>query len=539
MTACVWKFSAIALLAWGLALSAAASATRDAAATLVLYNTKSPDAQQLAEYYARARQIPAGQVVGIECLDAEEISREEYKRTIEAPLCYLFEKKGWWEIRTNLDGQKEVIRSRVRYLALIRGMPLKIRTTVKPPEPGTPASTPDPRDTNAIDSRDEASVDSELAAMGAFRDSPFGVTPNPYFRRFTPILDSETVNGLLLVSRLDAASTADVKRLIDDSIYAEKNGLCGWAYIDRRSIPQGGYREGDDWLQNAATECWNDGVPVILDNMPGVMPAGFPVTEAALYLGWYAENISGALASPETVFQRGAVAVHIHSFSAATLRDPSARWCSPLIARGAAATLGNVYEPYLTLTAHLDTFNERLLKGFTLAESAYMSTRALSWMNVVIGDPLYRPFAVFQSVSRRPEATSENSPWLTLRNELTGAGHQGPMQIIYLSKLARSSRSGLDYEALGMLQSFYQESRDALFSLEAAGSLYSAPADAFRTVIERIRIFLSIGDKNSALKLIDRTEQRPQPPDRAKLLTDLRNEISPPPAVQPSAAAKK
>jgi hypothetical protein len=90
-----------------------------------------------------------------------------------------------------------------------------------------------------------------------------------------------------------------------------------------------------------------------------------------------------------------------------------------------------------------------------------------------------------------------------------------------------------------MLQSFYQEPRDALFSLESAGSTYSTPADIFRTVIERIRILQSLGDKNSALKLIDRTIQRPQIPERAKLLTDLRNEISPPQPTQPSSPAKK
>jgi uncharacterized protein (TIGR03790 family) len=539
MTACVWKFSAITLLMAGAALPAAAGSTREAAATVVLYNTSSPDARELAHYYAQARQIPTGQVVGLECPLTEEITREEYQSTIEAPLRYLFEQNAWWEIRTSFDERKEITRNRIRYVALIRGFPLKIRTTIQPPEPGKPQPSPNPRDANAVDSRDEASVDSELATLGAFRDSSFGVIPNPYFRRFTPILESETTPGLLLICRLDAPTPNDVKRMIDDSIYAEENGLYGWAYIDRRSIPESGYREGDDWLHNAAAECWKNGVPVILDNMPDILPAGFPVTDSALYYGWYAGSISGGMASADTSFRRGAVAVHIHSFSAASLRNPSAHWCAPLITRGAAATLGNVYEPYLTLTAHLDVFNERLLKGFTLAESAYMSTRALSWMNVVVGDPLYRPFAARQPGARREETGNGNEPWVALSGELTKTAAQGPIQILYLSKLARTSRSGLAYEALGMLQSFYQEPRDALFSLESAGSTYSTPADIFRTVIERIRILQSLGDKNSALKLIDRTIQRPQIPERAKLLTDLRNEISPPQPTQPSSPAKK
>jgi uncharacterized protein (TIGR03790 family) len=385
-----------------------------------------------------------------------------------------------------------------------------------------------------VRSHDEASVDSEISLLGLFREDDFGVISNPYYRRFVPALDGGAPAGMLLVCRLDAPQSETVRRMIDDSLEAEKNGLYGWAYIDRRSIPESGYREGDDWLQAAASECWNNGLPVILDNVPEVFPSGFPVTSAALYYGWYAENIGGAMASP--AFQRGAIAVHIHSFSAATLRDPNARWAAPLLVRGAAATLGNVYEPYLTLTAHLDIFNERLLNGFTLAESGYMSLRALTWMNVVIGDPLYKPFAATQL-----PATTESidNPWTKLSRALRKSAHSGLTQSVALGRLARGSQSGIDYEALGMLESFFGQPREALASLESAGQLYGHTPESFRTVIERIRILQSIGDKNAALKLIDRSALRPQPPDRAKLLTALRNEISPPPPPPPSIKPKK
>ena len=60
---------------------------------------------------------------------------------------------------------------------------------------------------------------------------------------------------------------------------------------------------------------------------------------------------------------------------------------------GAAATLGNVYEPYLTLTPHLDVFHDRLCAGFTFAEASYMSQRVLSWMttSVALGARLVLP----------------------------------------------------------------------------------------------------------------------------------------------------
>lgn len=75
------------------------------------------------------------------------------------------------------------------------------------------------------------------------------------------------------------------------------------------------------------------------------------------------ELISGPFAEEGFRFKPGAIAAHIHSFSASTLRDPVAGWCGPLLERGASATLGTVYEPYLMLTTHPDKFQSRLMKG--------------------------------------------------------------------------------------------------------------------------------------------------------------------------------
>jgi len=372
-------------------------------------------------------------------------------------------------------------------------------------------------------------VDSELSALAAFSQENFGIIHNPYYRRFTPILDSAVAAGLLLVCRLDGPTAETVRRMIDDSLKAERTGLYGWAYIDRRSILEGGYREGDEWLKTAATDCWNEGIPVILDSMPEIFPAGFPITDAALYYGWYAWGVSGAMSTPAPGFRPGAVAVHIQSFSASTLRDPTKGWVAPLLTMGAAASLGNVYEPYLSLSIHLDVFNERLLNGFTLAESAYSGLKVLSWMSVVVGDPLYRPFGRSQTADWRREPTKDDEPWVALGRELRQGSRSGLNQTIRLAKLAEETRTGLAYEALGMLQSFHGEPREAIASFETAASLYRRPAEVFRTVIERIRVLQGIGDKSDALKLIDRTAQREQPPERARLLLDLRNEISPPP----------
>jgi uncharacterized protein (TIGR03790 family) len=529
MTACASKFSALLLALLPAAATVAQDAVppvREAAATIVVYNARDPESRALAGYYAERRGIPDAQVIGLECPATEEITREEYRTTIEEPLRARFEREGWWKVTAGPGGSRVVTDQGIRFVALIRGVPLKIRTTIPPPEPGA-SPPPRPNGGDPITGHDEAAVDSELAALGAFENEHFGIMYNPFFRRFAPVVGSEVTGGMLLVGRLDAPTAGEVRRMIDESLLAERTGLYGWAYIDRRSIPESGYREGDDWLQRAAAECWNHGIPVILDNNPTIFPDGFAVTDAALYYGWYTATAGGAMAAPR--FTPGAVAVHIHSFSAASLRNPAAHWAAPLLVRGAAATMGNVYEPYLDLTPHLDIFNDRLLGGFTFAESAYMSLKVLSWMSTIVGDPLYRPFGSAAGGDWRSEPDAAAAPWLALQKQLRQGARTGPTQILYLSRWTRENPTGLNYEALGMLQSFHGEPREALQSFESAGPLHPRPAEAFRTVIERVRVLQSIGDKAGALKLVDRTLQRTQPPDRAKLLQDLRNEISPPP----------
>ena len=83
--------------------------------------------------------------------------------------------------------------------------------------------------------------------------------------------------------------------------------------------------------------------------------------------------------------------------AAADIRNATKRWCGPILHKGAAATLGNVYEPFLQTTHRMEIFHDRLLKGFTLAEAAYMAMPTLSWQGIVLGDPLYRPFPTLKT----------------------------------------------------------------------------------------------------------------------------------------------
>jgi len=187
-------------------------------------------------------------------------------------------------------------------------------------------------------------------------------------------------------------------------------------------------------------------------------------------------------------FEPGAIAVHIHSFSAATLRDARANWAAPLLAHGAAATLGNVYEPYLDLTPHLDVFIDRLRNGFNFAESAYASEPMISWMETNVGDPLYRPFPD----ADQPALQSGLKPGIEYAAYRTGAriwyekGRAvGEKQ---LDASARELQSGIVWEGLGLLQWSISDNEAARASFREAQACYGITEDGMRTVLHQVEI---------------------------------------------------
>jgi len=94
-------------------------------------------------------------------------------------------------------------------------------------------------------------------------------------------------------------------------------------------------------------------------------------------------------------FVRGAVAYHIASAEAVSLRDPKSKyWCKCLLEEGVAATVGPVAEPYTIGFPKPAEFFGLLVTGeYTLVECYAKTSLLTSWMTVLIGDPLYRPFA--------------------------------------------------------------------------------------------------------------------------------------------------
>lgn len=353
------------------------------AETAVVFNPDYPGSAELAAYYAEKRGISKERIIGLRCVQTDSMSRAEFDEQLRLPLLRVFQDKGWWNVPpplpgTQVPGKDSLLEMKtgVRVLVLMRGVPFQIRRKVENPKQSE---------------EDEASVDSELTVLGLNKPPTAGGLRNPWFDQPARFARAQQAAGLLLVGRLDGPDDATVRRMIDDALDAEKNGLFGRAVIDLAQ-KSGAYQEGEDWLHRSADMFRRAGIPVFIDRSPEVLGDAWPLPDTILYFGWYTGGVSGALATPTFRFGRGAIACHLHSFSASVIRSHDQAWVGPLLSKGAAVAFGNVFEPYLSLTLHFDVFNKRLLEGFTMGEAAWNATPALSWMNVVLGDPLYRPF---------------------------------------------------------------------------------------------------------------------------------------------------
>jgi uncharacterized protein (TIGR03790 family) len=454
-------------------------------ATIVVYNYNFPESHSLADYYASKRGIPKDQIVGLDCPNIEEIERDDYDRSIVQPLRQAFSKNHWWTVSTGADGQQSVHSNRIRFVTLIRGVPLKIRFKAV-----YEGNHPDP--TTRVGLSNEKAVDSELATVGYFRRQISGPFNNPYYRSFK--FASETDPRLMFVARLDGPDAADVKQMIDDTLSAERTGLWGWTYVDARGVRDKAHKIADDWLFHIVDKAFQAGRPAILDRHEALFPAGYPMTDAILYFGWYSDRPAGVFLDKNVRFRPGAIAVHIHSSSGATLRNPEANWVGPLIRHGAAATLGNVYEPFLELTPALDVFHDRLLTGMTFAESAYASLPCVSWMTTIVGDPLYRPFP------NPPESDQTSNPWAIIRSLFQKDRHDQAALVRDLTELGGHFPAAL--EVLGLVQARAHDQIAALRALETAKTAYGQESEKFRCVLDQAEILQSQGRANQLAELI-------------------------------------
>src|SRR5215472_18669902 len=94
------KLSYILLLACLSSLTAHAANPGDE--VIVVYNTAMPGSKSVAEYYARRRNVPANQVFGFELTTNEDVSRAEFRDSLQRPLAKALTSKNLWHVGSRL-----------------------------------------------------------------------------------------------------------------------------------------------------------------------------------------------------------------------------------------------------------------------------------------------------------------------------------------------------------------------------------------------------------------------------------------------------
>ena len=379
-----------------------ARASGDGASVVVLVNSASADSESVGLHYAKLRQVPAANICRIRCTTSEVISRRRFNTDVRQPLREFLVKNGL----ARETGPNGPLALSVKYLVSTYGVPVKIR------EDYSKVELKDlPR---KAQERNAAAVDSELSLIAESEYPLEGMRKNPLYKA-----PDAARHHVLFATRLDGPSPEIARALVDSALHAERHGLFGIGYVDATGSKSAPYNVGDQWMFSAGAALKASGFFTRVDRAGETFPADMPMPQAAFYFGWYRPALCGPMARKNFRFPPGAVAYHLHSGSAARLRTTRIGWAGPLLARGAGATMGAVFEPFLTGSPDVGEFARLFLAGRTFGESAYRATTALSWMMTYVGDPLYAPFRA----ERRAAALErpENRRWRDMHDAIAAA----------------------------------------------------------------------------------------------------------------------
>ncbi|CAI8263248.1 MAG: Uncharacterised protein [Opitutia bacterium UBA7350] len=353
---------------------------------IILANSASGDSLSLARFYAEKRSVPKSNIIALPMPLEETISVEEYVERIHNPLLEVLLERGL------ISGGKASTKDAygrnwlrvgihdVGYLVPVYGVPLRISNDDE-------RMAPDGGKMMAGLRFNRAAVDSELALLARpGHRSMAAYSQNGFFKEKEPSTD--LLRSLLRVSRLDGPNVKAVRSLIERTLDAEAVGLQGRAYFDLG----GPHKQGDEWFRQAIKLVKNAYFDTTIEPSKRLLDERDRFDEPAIYMGWYKPHAYGNFKIANWNVPPGALALHLHSFSATTVRNTNRYWLGALLEMGFCATVGNVYEPYLQYTHYPHLLLECLLEGGTFGEAAAYSIPVFSWMGVAIGDPLYRPF---------------------------------------------------------------------------------------------------------------------------------------------------
>jgi uncharacterized protein (TIGR03790 family) len=333
---------------------------------LIVVNQSSALSRKIGEYYAARRRVPAVNICRLQATTDEEVSRADFDGQISHP------------VRGYLSAHH--LTEKILYIVTTAGVPLKVR--------GSGGLT-----------GDAASVDSELTLLyfdlhGQSHALPAGIA-NPFFGK-TGVPFRHPDFPIYLVTRLAGYDFDDVKGIVDRALLAQNRGKF---VIDLKASDS---TQGNGWLLDAARQLPRE--RVVFDSSADVLEHESDVIG---YASWGSNDPARKQRHLDFHWLPGAIMTEYVSTNGRTFARPPDSWniggwghlnatfagspqtlTADYIHDGATGASGHVYEPYLQLTPRPNILLPAYYHGRNLAESYYLSIPILSWMNIVIGDPL-------------------------------------------------------------------------------------------------------------------------------------------------------
>ena len=363
----ITRLPALALLGFSFYTPTLQAQTSDQ--VLIVINKQSRDSLEIGQYYLKKRGVPLANLCTIDTPATERISRDVYNRDIAVPVGEFLKKHNLVE--------------KILYIVTTAGVPVEVN-----------GNSDGLRNT-------AASVDSELTTLylqlhGVTISLP-GAINNPFFQqRDAPFRHPQF--PMYMVTRLAAYDIGQMKGLADRAQIARNTGKF---VIDVRADNN---TPGNEWLRTAALLLPKD--RVILDDSAAVL---MNQKDVIGYAAWGSNDPDRKERFLHFQWLPGAIMTEFVSTSGRTFRRPPANWqigpwkdrsayfaggpqtlSADYIHEGASGADGNVDEPYLSGCVRPQYALPAYYSGRNLAESYYSGIPGLSWMNIVIGDPLMR-----------------------------------------------------------------------------------------------------------------------------------------------------
>jgi len=326
----------------------------------VIVNTNSSTSMAIGEYFRIARSIPTSNMIHVNTPTNEEIDSTTFEALRAQIENYL--------LTNNLAAS-------INYIVTTKGVPLKVNR-------GDTYSATSP----------SSSVESELACiLGAYSTyvgQPGRIT-SPYYYQSDHF--SRATYGMYLVTRLDAYTLQQVFELIDRSGPSVSVNQTSKFVFDQDPAWNASLASLNNNMTIAKSTLDGKGIVTEL-NTDTVFVTGR--TDVVGYMSWGSnDHYDGHFttnAVPMNTWSRGAITETYVSTSARTFETPAIYGQSliaDLVEEGVAGAKGYVYEPFSSSMAVAFLLFDRYTSGYNLAESFYLASRYISWMDVVIGDP--------------------------------------------------------------------------------------------------------------------------------------------------------